>query len=310
MNYYDVYGKELSDDIKNKYLELMKILNNEENIILLFRGDKLKNISKKLNIDNNIEEISKKIFKIGEKSKSYLNHSLDINNVNDSVFEKIFDRTNKYFLDDGTLEENIEKEFISYFSEQSNKKIFLENISKIEHNLIKILVRDYYNFLIHTTDKYKNESTFISTTKEYDIAKEQFTCKKESSLIFNYFIVEPFFTQAVSANFIKEHNKIIQYYELPIYGSEGIYPDEKEVSIKAALFPQFILSIEFLKEKKIIINPHIDFEKIEEILKFGIQFDQSDFNQEILTTEYKKNVEKTDSNYEDKSIEILDNGNI
>lgn len=51
MNYYDVYGKELSDDIKNKYLELIKILNNEENIILLFRGDKIKNISKKLKID-------------------------------------------------------------------------------------------------------------------------------------------------------------------------------------------------------------------------------------------------------------------
>ena len=35
-----------------------------------------------------------------------------------------------------------------------------------------------------------------------------------------------------------------------------------------------------------------------------------DFNEEILTTEYKNSVEKTDSNYEDKSIEILDNGNI
>ena len=310
MNYYDVYGEKLSGDIKNRYLELLKMLNNEH-IILLFRGDKLRNISKKLKIDiNDIEKTSKKIFKIGEKSKSYLNHSLDINNVNDSVFEKIFDRINKYFVDDGTLEENIEKEFIDYFSKQTNKKIFLENISKIEHDLVKILVRDYYNFLIHTTDKYKIESYFMSTTKEYDIAKEQFTCKKESSLIFNYFIVEPFFTQAVSANFIKEHNEIIQYYKLPIYGSEGFYPNEKEISIKAALFPQFILSIEFLKEEKIIINPHIDFNKMEEILKFGIHFDQSDFDQEILTTEYKKNVEKTDSNYEDKSIEILDNGDI
>ena len=310
MNYYDVYGEKLSDDIKNRYLELLKMLNNEH-IILLFRGDKLRNISKKLKIDiNDIEKTSKKIFKIGEKSKSYLNHSLDINNVNDSVFEKIFDRINKYFVEDGTLEENIEKEFIDYFSKQTNKKIFLENISKIEHDLVKILVRDYYNFLIHTTDKYKIESYFMSTTKEYDIAKEQFTCKKESSLIFNYFIVEPFFTQAVSANFIKEHNEIIQYYKLPIYGSEGFYPNEKEISIKAALFPQFILSIEFLKEEKIIINPHIDFDKIEEILKFGIHFVQSDFDQEILTTEYKKNVEKTDSNYEDKSIEILDNGDI
>ncbi len=310
MNYYDVYGEKLSGDIKNRYLELLKMLNNEH-IILLFRGDKLRNISKKLKIDiNDIEKTSKKIFKIGEKSKSYLNHSLDINNVNDSVFEKIFDRINKYFVEDGTLEENIEKEFIDYFSKQTNKKIFLENISKIEHDLVKILVRDYYNFLIHTTDKYKIESYFMSTTKEYDIAKEQFTCKKESSLIFNYFIVEPFFTQAVSANFIKEHNEIIQYYKLPIYGSEGFYPNEKEISIKAALFPQFILSIEFLKEEKIIINPHIDFNKMEEILKFGIHFDQSDFDQEILTTEYKKNVEKTDSNYEDKSIEILDNGDI
>jgi hypothetical protein len=301
MNYYDVYGKELSDDIKNKYLELIKILNNEENIILLFRGDKIKNISKKLKIDiDDIQEISKKIFKIGEKSKSYLNHSLDINNVNNSVFETIFDRINKYFVDDATLEENIEKEFVKYFLEQTNKKIFLENISKIDNNLIKIFVRDYYNFLIHTTDKYKDESGFISTTKEYDIVKNSFTC--ESSLIFNYFIVEPFFAQAVSANFIKEHNEIIQYYKLPIYGSKGIYPDEKEVSIKAALFPQFILSIGFLKEEKIIINPHIDFDNMEEILRFGICFDQSDFNLEILTTEYKKSVEKTDSNYKDKSI--------
>lgn len=302
MNYYNVYGEKLSDDIKNRYLELLKMLNNE-NIILLFRGDKLKNISKKLNLDNNnIEEISKKIFKIGDKSKSYLNNNSDINDVNNSVFEKIFDRTNEYFVDDGTHEENIEKEFIEYFSEQTNKTIFLENIVKIDNNLIKIFVRDYYNFLIHTTDKHKNESIFISTTKEYDIAKMEF-CKNESSLIFNYFIVEPFFTQAVSANFIKEHNEIIQYYKLPIYGSVGIYPDEKEVSIKAALFPQFILSIEFLKERKIIINPHIDFDKMEEILKFGIQFDQSDFNQEILTTEYKKSVEKEGINYEDKSVE-------
>ena len=137
----------------------MKILNNEENIILLFRGDKIKNISKKLKIDiDDIQEISKKIFKIGEKSKSYLNHSLDINNVNNSVFETIFDRINKYFVDDATLEENIEKEFVKYFLEQTNKKIFLENISKIDNNLIKIFVRDYYNFLIHTTDKYKDKS--------------------------------------------------------------------------------------------------------------------------------------------------------
>lgn len=124
MNYYDVYGEKLSDDIKNRYLELLKMLNNEH-IILLFRGDKLRNISKKLKIDiNDIQKTSKKIFKIGEKSKNYLNYNSDINEVNDSVFEKIFDRINKYFVDDGTLEENIEKEFIDYFSKQTNKKYF------------------------------------------------------------------------------------------------------------------------------------------------------------------------------------------
>ena len=50
MNYYDVYGEKLSDDIKNRYLELLKMLNNEH-IILLFRGDKLRNISKKFLLD-------------------------------------------------------------------------------------------------------------------------------------------------------------------------------------------------------------------------------------------------------------------
>jgi hypothetical protein len=63
-----------------------------------------------------------------------------------------------------------------------------------------------------------------------------------------------------------------------------------------------LLRCNFIKEDEIIINPHIDFDNMEEILRFGICFDQSDFNLEILTTEYKKSVEKTDSNYKDKSI--------
>lgn len=291
MKLKNVFGKELLEIEQIKYNELNNLLYefNDDKIRLLYRGDKLKNIASKLNLEeSDIYSISRKIFKIGEKAKDYINSKERIKNVEKEVFDGLFIKINNLRLDD----ENIEKEFIDYFSDLSNKDIFSEKICRINESILKEFIRDYYCYFLHTTGDYKNESIFISTSKSYDKALE-FAPNDENGVIFNYFIVNHFFTQAISSLYIKEHNELIKELNLPFYGEKGIYPDEKEISIKGALFPQFILSIEFIKEEKIIINPHLkNIEKLDDILTNGIVFDQSDFNQEIITTDYKKIVKR------------------
>ena len=89
------------------------------------------------------------------------------------------------------------------------------------------------------------------------------------------------------------------------------YKDEKEYSIKRALFPHFILCVDLYEENieqyKTIYNPEVCKCNMEEVLKSGFSIDQSNFDEFIREVGYKSYTQQdNDGNLEEKRVRQKD----
>lgn len=290
---------EVQKNIFNNAKEMLEKYIEANKAILLYRGDNITNLFVRIG-NEKVDQLLYKIFHIGDKGmyfyqcdEYYFLNNID--NISDTVFEHIFERISE-------VEKNnhASNKFKQYFVNSDNKNDFIIRINEITNNIIKLRIRDYYLSYLHTVNGYSNNimescSFFVSTSKEYEVA-ESYT-DEDNTFIIYYFLPKPYIDLAIS----NRNKKFLKDYanekDFPIY--EALFYEEKEVSVKGALFPQNIFGIKCLVGNKetFIVNPYIfatstDLEKFPYI---GIDVNQNTFFQEIHSTNFKKAIIKTEN---------------
>lgn len=241
------------------------------------------------------------LFYFGEKAKHYYKYedsaaqnlvwikTIDKNTIetNKTIFTKIKNLLNTppQIAKKITFFNRENSDFVKFFT-TSNEDIFAEIATR--NNLI----RDYYIYFLHTAGKngVTNESFLVSTSRNLDQAGF-FGKGHEDKVIIHYLI-----PQNIEEHAVWHDNKLIidllNSSGLPII-KKPLYPSQQEISVRGALFSSHTLGIEFINEKKFIINPHIftsHNSKTAIASRNGLYIDQSDFENQLSETSLSRAV--------------------
>jgi len=275
---------------------------------LVYRGEDLRSVKRRLFKEpSNVEhsEILENAFYIGEKARNlYLNDNeisrnylTGINDCSAETFYFIFDRMVNALSSEKLKKmviENTSNQFRGYFLEPSNRDSFVDKILSVNDGLCILRVRDYYLYLLHVagSDGVRGETTLISTSTEKKVAGYFSKVQKSArnKVIFHYYVPAPFFKLTVSPWLCSHYETSICELGLPRYKAHGLFPKQKEVCVKGALFPHFILGVELLDKRMFVVNPlsiNLDCEEHESVLHRGFNVDHSDFEKRMLETAYQ-----------------------
>lgn len=268
-------------------LDLMRL----REIRTLYRGDSLKNLCEKLNVEYNngnpnVKDIIDRLFMVGEKAVRYYtdNENFRIEDVDEYVFNKIMEyfksslkakNTNTIYF----FERN--KTLNEFFSDKNNKEIFLEIIRNADRNE-RMFIRNYYLTLLHqlAAINYKRKSHFVSTSKDYKIAEKFANYNSDGHTIILH-CWQP----------IKKERQTIKKYNLPSY-SFGPYDYQKEFSVLGGILPHYISGLEIKASNDFYPNPNIFRQEItNETFLNGLEIDQRNFQNIIRMTNYKTALE-------------------
>ncbi|WP_369049128.1 hypothetical protein [Tenacibaculum sp. UWU-22] len=274
---------------------------------MIFRGENYQSLKEKLSLsgDNDFNKLNSLIFLIGEKGRVYrkeyknkiLNkkkiHSID--SVEIALFKYIFKKTNSILIKNKDRKEishfiQTNKKLNQYFSNKENVKDFTNKISILKTKDDKIKIRDYYLSLLHQIGGigFYNNSFFLSTSKDIKIA-EKFASNNNNSekIIFISWVNYPINRIGVNLNYLNNFKKNLDDIGLPSY-SKSFFPKQNEISIKGGLLPQYILGYIRPERNELIINPNFftTEKEFRQIIKYGFEIDQSNFNNAIIETDY------------------------
>lgn len=277
-----------------------KLISDKMNVQNLYRGDKILNLLNAFNVkilaphNEKIEyELAFKVFNIGAKSNYYVGNKTsknidiiheNVENVSVKTFEKIFYNLKILFLNDST-----NRDFLKKIENYSILNLLLA-LSPSE----KVIVRDYYLSILHQTKghKYHSYSALISTSSEEDIARRFGSSENSEYCLFNYFVPKKLLSKlcvGYEMTVDKVVLSLLHNNKLPIISSMP-HPDEKEYSIKRALFPHFIASLELVSgiDKTIILNPYFSNKRYnhEIAVSIGLEVNQSHFLEIIRDTNF------------------------
>lgn len=333
---YDDKGIAQLSEEKRKQLQVVwdKLIPayEENQFRIVFRGENKKNLEKKLfrpDEDYHPGKMYNRLFYFGEKAKHYFKYNTDnqgqkpnylqhIRDTSDTTYIFIFDQINKIFtgfyeFSQGNRQaiskfKESEPKFSNFFFSTNKKERFIEIINeKVTDQIKKEKLRDYYLYLLHTFGSSQqlatNLSFFVSTSEDEDEAKYFALSqeKKKRSVVFVYMVPEPLYKYGVSRSVL---NSLYEEYRdtgIPLYKTE-LY-DSKEIAIKGALFPHYILGLQDLKNDIFIVNPHVfkqPSSRLVEIPLRGLEIEQNDFDQMINDTGYTGYVRRLNDVYSDK----------
>jgi len=320
LEYLDTDSRPLQKAHCDYFESLIRYLHEEEkagNILLVYRGEEQKNIDRRLTPTGgtvNRTEVYQRTFYVGDKARHFSmdefsndrNFLTGINDCSDTTLSYIFERIANALSAKNLarrVRSNISKKFKDFFTNPNNSAAFIARINSTPNQELKLKIRDYYLYLLHTAGSLgvRRETMFVSTSVSYEIARGFSTAGKKnkpSRVVVHYFIPQPFHIHAIAPWVAEHHHRIAYEAALPTYKATGLFPHQKEVSVKGALFPHFILGIELVDEGKFIANTHCfndDNQDFERISQFGFAIDQSNFENEIFDTSYIKWVQ-TDLN--------------
>lgn len=271
----------------NDFLLKQNELTRKKIIQPIYRGDSLKNLCNKLNVEfegksTNIETLLNRLFMVGEKAQRFYtdNENFRIEEADNYVFERIL-----HYFNDSLKSKNKNtifffernRNFAEFFSNKNNKQIFLSKINEAT-NSEKINIRNYYLILLHqlAAINYKKKSHFVSTSKDYKIAEIFSNSKLEKHKI----ILHCWYPTKIN-------KLIILKYKLPIYNFHP-YQYQREYSVQGGILPHFISGIEFTDSSDFYPNPNIFKQEISNttFLK-GININQEHFHEIANLTNYK-----------------------
>lgn len=327
MQYVDTNLQPISSELERDFLDLKDFLSEQDKsgrLLFLYRGEEQRNIKRRLvnGLGVDTQEVFERAFYFGDKARHF---SIDIftgdrdfltgiNDCSDETLSFIYDRI-ATVLDTPRMSErvsrNTSKEFRDYFLNRENRLDFLTKINSAYTSETKLKARDYFLYFLHVAGSagIRQETMFVSTTTDKDIASDfsKAGSGDVSRIIFHYFIPQPFHGHAIAPWVADHHQRIADKIGLPTYKATGLFPRQKEVSVKGALFPHFILGIELVDDEKFIINSNFnelsnrgDFEIV---AKQGFSIDQSDFHNRIFDTNYIRWGETDlDGNFESNDV--------
>lgn len=261
----------------------------ENNCHIIFRGESLSQATNKAGVSSShslikcIKHLSRNVFYMGSKSKSYLHNQIGnvngLTNINTEIFELLFDNLQKTIDNDSYQFTN---EFNRFFRNHSNKTRFIEEIEPLEEKE-KLSIKWYYSWLLHITEQtnYNEYSHFLSTTTDYDAAKRF----SNGGIIYVGWIPKPIIGRGLSFDNISNTINTLKTINMPV-STQIIYPEEREISLIGGFFPQYLFGIYSISTNKLIINHYLlDDRHItlmnenlsNDIIRYGIDIDQSDF---------------------------------
>ncbi|EOG1931528.1 hypothetical protein ACQFZT_000593 [Providencia stuartii] len=309
MDYVDSELKPVSESVKNKFIDLenhLQALSRQGEVLLLYRGEELRNIKKRLlkqNFFRKENEIYERAFYFGDKARHFSvdvfmpgrSHLMNIRDESDQTFMFIHSRICN-ILNEPKLSTRVEKytddKFRRYFLSPGSDVDFLEKVKSCYTDRTKVNVRDYYLYFLHVagTPGIRKETMLVSTSKDKSTAIQFSESTKKERVILHYFIPAPFQDYAIGPWEIEHHKKVIYATGLPSYYPKGLYPEQNEIAVKGALFPHFLLGIELAGKNKFIINTNFinadNINNIESIARRGFNIDQQDFEKNIFDTGY------------------------
>jgi len=284
LEYVNIKLEKIDDAKKEKFenfIDTLKIKDNKKEAIVSYRGTGYKKVKKELHKYTTDyigkSDIYERLFLIGQKSSFAKARKINpnkrdiyedgINDCSEIVLDDLFTQLSKILKEERLekkVEENISEEFKNYFLNEANRSNFIKNIdSQQEGN--KLWIRDYYLYLLHTSNVMKEDSILVSTStlisKARNFTSSALKDDKDIAVIFHYFICEPYiyhtFTPWKMEKFDEFEKNISTILGFPTYNAKGLFPEQNEVAIKGGLFPHNIFGIELVKEKKFIVNPHL-----------------------------------------------------
>lgn len=282
---------------------LLKLLNSTSKILYRRLNEDI--LKEKYNLldESYYEDLSMKLFMVGEKGRTYLNREgRNISDISENTFADIFDRFHKVFTKSKNQEviefQNKGKTFSSFFEDKQNKAEFLLRISAITFNKDKQYIRDYYYTLLQRIGSFaiKNNSPMISTTENSVIA-DNFIGKR----IYKGNIDRSIKMIIIRRPFYSTKN-VLKTYKLPYCNCNIIYPEQSEYSFKGAITPNRILGYIRLDTKNFIVNPAFlsSTQSEDDMLTNGINIDQSDFDEVLHKTNYQRGCQTDEEDfYED-----------
>lgn len=310
MEYVDSDLKPLNEELKNDFLSLRSFLSEQDksgHILFLYRGEEQRNIRRRLangGLGIETQEVFQRAFYFGDKARHFVGDVFDnernfltgINDCSDETLSFIYKRICNVLESRNSqrIRQNTSIEFREFFLQQSNRDEFLRRINEPHTPETKLKARDYYLYFLHVAGAVgiRQETMFVSTAINKRVA-QGFTRAGHGStsrIIFYYFIPQPFHFHAIAPWVIDHHQRIAYSIGLPTYKPTGLYPKQREVSVKGALFPHLILGIELVDDRKFIINSnfnkHVNRANFERVAREGFAIDQSDFHSRIFDTGY------------------------
>ncbi|HEC59848.1 MAG TPA: hypothetical protein ENI24_09815 [Methylophaga sp.] len=313
MEYVGTDLEPLNKDLKNDFLSLRRFLSEQDksgHLLFLYRGEEQRNIVRRLingrlGINSGSEEVFQRAFYFGDKARHFAvdvfdddrNFLTDINDCSDETLAFIYDRICNVLEEPRAcqkIKQNTAREFREFFQGRNNLREFIQKINESYTPETKLKVRDYYLYFLHVAGAagIRRETMFVSTSTDKRVAYEFSIAgrRKKSRIIFHYFIPQPFHLHAIAPWVADHHQRIAYEIGLPTYKPTGLFPKQREVSVKGALFPHFILGVELVNERKFIINSnfceHDNRADFERIARHGFTIDQSDFHNRLFDTGY------------------------
>lgn len=325
------------EQIFQRLLDILLDAHEKSELTIVYRGEKKQRLRKQFGAKSHFSQRSSflRLFYLGQKGKFYFyhydkrhrsrNYLRYINDISYRTFRYIFTRLDRILSMSSydreprfskTKKRTVSKfmkdnsEFTEFFLNKENLPRFVEQVEALNVKE-KEQVRDYYLYLLHTfgADGISLLSFFLSSSEELKEAKKfalSRTHRERKAIVIVYFVPKPLREYGVNLSIIQAFNENMGRWGFPVYATDW-YPKQKEVAIKGALFPHFILGFHDLEYNYFVVNPHI-FEQPEHLLdcvpKDGLIINQENFEEMIRSTSYAGYVERRDGVYSDVLYKI------
>ncbi len=298
-NQYMVKASKEECELVRKFFDALK---KSENCQVIYRGESVERAYQHYNLNDESKKnpcvLASYAFVIGEKAKSATRLKLSskersFRNVEQEIFDEIFDEIEPHELHIQDIEN-------PQFS-LCNKDDFIKKVMSISSTDNKVLVRNYYLYILHRigndgdrrNDYYDKKSHFLSTTTNYSVAEDYSLAEDFSEYGFIYvgWIPNSIPNRAMNEETFNKVKLILKEFELPLLEKE-LYPNDEEISLIGGIFPNFLLGIINVEEETFIINPSL-FEienlclAVDEVIMRGLPVNQENFFQFLKSIGYE-----------------------
>lgn len=272
--------------------------------LFLYRGDSKKNLRRQ-QFGGNQESwhtdalLFSMLFYFGQKARHFwLEHRneiakrdwlISIDDVSEATFSWIFDRTGeilKYKLRNVQHFVSENPCFAAYFFDQKNKIDFISKAVSLDLKG-RQHAKDYYLYFAHTFGRkgIHKSTMLVSTSSDIKVASS-FRNDKGENLVSYLFVPSPYFRYCISSHFFSTRE--LARMRTPRYAmNSGLYPDQKEFSLRGAIFPHFLLGVHDPSTEQFVVNPHLLAMRCDDFASLpsnGIRIDQSEFDTRVLQT--------------------------